>query len=643
MGEKRFRVLFRGEIAPGSEPAAVKAKLAGLFKTDVANIEKLFVGKPVVIKKDIDEQTAAKYRQALEKCGAVAIVQEMPVPAAAPAPQPEPKQEQAADAAPPAAVRCPKCGHVQESSNECGNCGVIISKYVAREQQQKQARAKSAEVLSVVHNYPSLLGFDAVYLTPEIPHDKLVAATTSLATLNPGEQPLLLIDATATGNAKNGLLLTDERLYGRNMGTPSEEISYGSIRTVEFKPGLLNMLLINGEEFVSLPVGIDTQAVVGMLKALSSLRPSAAERVTTAVRVARSTDIDQYIADIREMLDDGHWKQAQENLEALLLKNQDDWELHLLLARSHLLAGKLAVPEAATNHARIAAELGAPATPEVAEVISEILARDGRAAEGVTWLERAYEAIESSKEKEKFAKKIEEYRKAAGLGTCWQFFDRSGRPIFELSEIEVVRDKLISGELPPDATCRKNRLGKPLSLAEGIGKEEGKIELLFRPLAYHVKTGGLVVGWLIAIAAIVAAVIFAFTGGIGMIGEFFEETGLDWDGMNIWARGAFVATLIFVGLSVFRMNFGGLLLVFIVGSITTTILTQGSFSFDQLHAFMMLSVLGIPLFILFSILFLGIVAVVSFGAGYIVGMLVGALIGILRLPTLPKIKGAPAD
>ena len=642
MGEKRFRVMFRGELAPGSEPGEVKAKLAGLFKTDVSKIERLFCGKPVVIKKDLDEPTAEKYRGALEKCGAIALVQEMPEEAqAVPAPRPAPVPRPAAPK-PAAAVRCPKCGHVQESGDECANCGVIISKYKAREEQQKQAEAKVNEVLDVVHEHTSLLGHQAVWLAPEIPRDKLTAATTSLAKLQPGEQPLVLIDSTASGNAKNGLLLTDERLYGRDMGLQTEEIAFGAIRTAEIKSGMVNTLVINGEDFASLPINFDDQAFVAMLRTLSSLRPSVAEQATAAVRVARSTDVDQYISDIKEMLDDGYWQQAQENLEALLLKNPDDWELHLLLARSHLLAGKKAVPEAATNHARKAAELGAPATPEVADVISEILALDGHADEGATWLERAYETIESRKEQESYAKKIEEYREAAGLGTCWQFFDRSGKLVFELSKVEVVRDKLLSGELPPDSTCRKNRLGKPVPLADGIAKEEGKIEILFKPIAYHVKTGGIVVGGLIAVAALVAAVVMAFTGGIGMMGEFFEETGLDWDGMNIWARTAFIATLIFVGLSVFRMNFGGLLLVFIVGSITTTILTQGSFSFDQLHGFMMLAVLGMPLFIIFAVIFLGLAGAVGFGVGFVAGAVLGAVIGLIRLPGLPKMKTAPA-
>jgi hypothetical protein len=74
MAEQNFAVVFRGAIADGADPDAVKAKLGKLFKADAARIAAMFSGKPVVIKKGLDEATARNYQAALAKAGAIAEV-----------------------------------------------------------------------------------------------------------------------------------------------------------------------------------------------------------------------------------------------------------------------------------------------------------------------------------------------------------------------------------------------------------------------------------------------------------------------------------------------------------------------------------------------------------------------------------------
>ncbi len=70
----RFDLIFTGELIDGCEPAQVRRDLERLFKTDAAAISRLFTGMPVVIKKDIDEQTAKRYRAALQQVGALCQV-----------------------------------------------------------------------------------------------------------------------------------------------------------------------------------------------------------------------------------------------------------------------------------------------------------------------------------------------------------------------------------------------------------------------------------------------------------------------------------------------------------------------------------------------------------------------------------------
>lgn len=74
MDPRLYDVLFSGELVAGTVPAEVKRRLAALFKSDASAIERLFSGQTVVIKKGVDESTAARYREALRQAGAVCEV-----------------------------------------------------------------------------------------------------------------------------------------------------------------------------------------------------------------------------------------------------------------------------------------------------------------------------------------------------------------------------------------------------------------------------------------------------------------------------------------------------------------------------------------------------------------------------------------
>ena len=72
--KKRYNVYFAGQLLPGQDSAAVREKLASLFKADQATLDKLFSGKAQLIKRDCDQATAAKYKQAMEKAGAQPLI-----------------------------------------------------------------------------------------------------------------------------------------------------------------------------------------------------------------------------------------------------------------------------------------------------------------------------------------------------------------------------------------------------------------------------------------------------------------------------------------------------------------------------------------------------------------------------------------
>jgi hypothetical protein len=69
-----FDIIFRGDIVFGHQLAEVKLKLQQLFKADAAKIDMLFTGRPVPLKRNLDEMTANKYRDALLMAGAMVEV-----------------------------------------------------------------------------------------------------------------------------------------------------------------------------------------------------------------------------------------------------------------------------------------------------------------------------------------------------------------------------------------------------------------------------------------------------------------------------------------------------------------------------------------------------------------------------------------
>ncbi len=68
--EARYNIVFHGELVSGADPDQVRRNLAQLFKMEFDRVEKLFTGKPVVLKKEADQATAMKMRAALKKAGA---------------------------------------------------------------------------------------------------------------------------------------------------------------------------------------------------------------------------------------------------------------------------------------------------------------------------------------------------------------------------------------------------------------------------------------------------------------------------------------------------------------------------------------------------------------------------------------------
>ncbi|MEM7405816.1 MAG: BPSS1780 family membrane protein [Pseudomonadota bacterium] len=79
MSEARYRVTFSGRTTGSGEANvnAVKQAMVEKFKLPAAQVEKLFSGSRAVIKKDLDEASAEKFRRAFEQIGAVVEIESM--------------------------------------------------------------------------------------------------------------------------------------------------------------------------------------------------------------------------------------------------------------------------------------------------------------------------------------------------------------------------------------------------------------------------------------------------------------------------------------------------------------------------------------------------------------------------------------
>lgn len=116
MAEGDFQVVFRGELTGERSEGEVRQQLAALFKMPEEKVAGLFGGKPIVVKRNLDEATAKKFEAAFRKAGALCEIrsagaaasdqQEPPAPPAAsagagdaePAPAAEPAAPSSADA-----------------------------------------------------------------------------------------------------------------------------------------------------------------------------------------------------------------------------------------------------------------------------------------------------------------------------------------------------------------------------------------------------------------------------------------------------------------------------------------------------------------------------------------------------------------
>lgn len=130
MTAQHYRVVFEGEILDGLQVEEVKRGLATLVKASEVEIERFFSGKRLLIKKDVDHETAMKYVKAFERVGAICRMEALETYSNLE--QPLMLERETEKAKEQDIMICPKCQYEQAPAEDCIRCGIIISKFYQR-------------------------------------------------------------------------------------------------------------------------------------------------------------------------------------------------------------------------------------------------------------------------------------------------------------------------------------------------------------------------------------------------------------------------------------------------------------------------------------------------------------------------------
>ena len=111
MPEAKYEVVTKG-IIEGEKVAEVRAKLRKLIKNKQANVDLIIDKAELVVKRDLDLETAKKYREGFYRAGVICELRR--------------QDEESLEA-----MVCPNCGFRQPKADTCIRCGIMVDKYAA--------------------------------------------------------------------------------------------------------------------------------------------------------------------------------------------------------------------------------------------------------------------------------------------------------------------------------------------------------------------------------------------------------------------------------------------------------------------------------------------------------------------------------
>jgi hypothetical protein len=243
---------------------------------------------------------------------------------------------------------------------------------------------------------------------------------------------------------------------------------------------------------------------------------------------------------------------------------------------------------------------------EEARARADALAAEGKVQDGLALLEDLARRAERPLAAELVIPAVSAYREAQQLGHEWEFF-RGEQPIGTSRDVAEIRNRLIHGDLPADASCRKDHLGEAKPIEASLANEDDGIDLLYHPIGHHVRIGA-------GVGAGLAAL-------IGLVGGFYQ-LGV---ALEMGAVRTLLFAVVFLGMWVafgaVRNQIAGFGLLIACGFVLVA-LAGGRINF----AFLGGLCVGMPIGVALSAL-----------VGAIPGALVGAVVGLVRRPGLPHL------
>jgi len=88
------------------------------------------------------------------------------------------------------------------------------------------------EIISIAESYKGKIKDSAIFFAPDIPPKKLKNALKLYAGDAVFEEVLVLIDSTLFGSAKEGALITDKKLYARNLWDSPIKFSWKEVESI---------------------------------------------------------------------------------------------------------------------------------------------------------------------------------------------------------------------------------------------------------------------------------------------------------------------------------------------------------------------------------------------------------------------------
>ena len=115
--DEKYRLIFSGELLDGQHRAVVKRRLSEALKLKDGQVEKLFSGQPVIVKRAVDRDTAARYQTLFKKAGCQLRVKAEAPAADAALPGRSPRESAAEDPAPRPPAQDSRSGNPAAATN----------------------------------------------------------------------------------------------------------------------------------------------------------------------------------------------------------------------------------------------------------------------------------------------------------------------------------------------------------------------------------------------------------------------------------------------------------------------------------------------------------------------------------------------